>query len=1008
MDYINSLLTKTFRRRIGKNVGTMIGIALSVSLMLGVQITITSFSTKALGFFTEAIGENDIIIQNFGFPIENYQEIIEKIDNSSIPYAAINWRVSQDVAVYNLEKGYLEKGVSFIGVELDEDQTFGRFYHPDSETEYSKEELEQIFADNTSVLVGKYLFDDMELKVNQTIKIRIGELQGLQFNYKTYDLKIAGFIADKEKGKESGGRVLWTSIDNIRSIIGVSNNSVTEINISLSPNHDEQPVSNDYAYEVEEQLKEILDVENTGLLVIAFRALVLDTADKIIKDVLIAFNLFGALIIFSGVLLLVNIQLIQVEDRMQQLGVLRAIGSKRKEIIRMFLMESAILGFIGSLLGLGGGYAMSIFLVWRIGITFFNTTVFLTPIVTGSAVLYSFIVGFTLAIGAGLLPAIRASRVDPIEVIRGIKKVKERRMGTGILVLGISLIVIGITTFATQLAVGDSFFSNQGWNTANEQWTFMGAVGGILLGLSVLTAYLVSRKVMGNAIGFSLITIAISMLLFALPQLKDVTDNNKILITCVVILALGTIILVGVNLKFVTNLVRTILYKTKIKKGVSLISAKYMTSKTMRSTLTFGIFTLVLTMNIFASIYQATFSYNTLESVEFLSGGASIYVELDTPIQNDSLVDVERDLPKIDPSIEYVKGINTTISLLQADPSAKLSIPSEIFAAQIQLIYNDTFKNGSEYVFDFMIEQSIGKLNEEYKPAASEEYQRRYSHKIWDLFYNRTRFNKDGEKDPNGLPTVISTNPILKPGDVFNITGLFKPPIEVIVLANVRQYPFSISSGFPILFVTPDLLPFLSYNFAIFPKYTNFLVKTSEDFRNGRNSEIANKIETFFNGNESILIKNNDFVAASAYNVWEEMLEQVDFQVRTFDFMQIFVSFGLVVGAIGMIIIAIRNVSERKREIGMMRAIGYKKSQIILSISLELFILAGLGLFMGLINSIVLGATFARLYDWYLIIPIGRVLLYTGVMIGIAFLASIIPGIRSSRITPAEALRYVG
>ncbi|MHA1353207.1 MAG: ABC transporter permease [Candidatus Heimdallarchaeaceae archaeon] len=204
------------------------------------------------------------------------------------------------------------------------------------------------------------------------------------------------------------------------------------------------------------------------------------------------------------------------------------------------------------------------------------------------------------------------------------------------------------------------------------------------------------------------------------------------------------------------------------------------------------------------------------------------------------------------------------------------------------------------------------------------------------------------------------------------------------------------------------ILPFLSYNFAIFPKYTNFLVKTSEDFRNGRNSEIANKIETFFNGNESILIKNNDFVAASAYNVWEEMLEQVDFQVRTFDFMQIFVSFGLVVGAIGMIIIAIRNVSERKREIGMMRAIGYKKSQIILTISLELFILAGLGLFMGLINSIVLGATFARLYDWYLIIPIGRVLLYTGVMIGIAFLASIIPGIRSSRITPAEALRYVG
>jgi len=41
MNYINILLQKTFKRRIGKNVGTLIAIALGVSLMVGVQITIT-------------------------------------------------------------------------------------------------------------------------------------------------------------------------------------------------------------------------------------------------------------------------------------------------------------------------------------------------------------------------------------------------------------------------------------------------------------------------------------------------------------------------------------------------------------------------------------------------------------------------------------------------------------------------------------------------------------------------------------------------------------------------------------------------------------------------------------------------------------------------------------------------------------------------------------------------------------------------------------------------------
>ncbi|MHA1303289.1 MAG: ABC transporter permease, partial [Candidatus Heimdallarchaeaceae archaeon] len=572
--------------------------------------------------------------------------------------------------------------------------------------------------------------------------------------------------------------------------------------------------------------------------------------------------------------------------------------------------------------------------------------------------------------------------------------------------------VSGLTTFITQTMVGDSYFSSIGWNTAVEQWIFMGAAGGILIGLSVIIGYLYSRKLMGNSVGLSFILLSILMLLFALPELKDLDDNNKILVTCVVVLAFGTIIWIGVNLSGVTDFIQALLYRTKLKKGVSLIASKYMTSKTIRSTLTFGIFTLVLTMNIFASIYQTTYSYNTLESVEFLSGGAPIYIELDTPIENETLVNPERDLYQVDPAITYVKGINHTFTLLQVDKEASnLDIPSDIFAASVDLIYNNTFKNGSDYVFDFMFDQSLGKLNEKYKPDASESYQSEYSHEIWDFFYNRTKFTPDGEIDQkNGLPTVITTSPAFKPGDVFNISGLFKPNLEVIVLAVLRQYPFTIGGGhgFPSLLITPDLLPYLSYNFAIYPKYIRFLVKTSEDFREGRNSEIANEIEAFFNGNESVLIQHEDFVAASAYNVWDEMLAEIDFQVRTFDFMQIFVSFGLVVGAIGMVIIAIRNVSERKREIGMMRAIGYKKSQIIQSITLELFILAGLGLFMGLFNSIILGWTFARLYDWYLVIPWLRVLLYTGVMIVIAFIASIIPGIRASRITPAEALRYVG
>ena len=63
---------------------------------------------------------------------------------------------------------------------------------------------------------------------------------------------------------------------------------------------------------------------------------------------------------------------------------------------------------------------------------------------------------------------------------------------------------------------------------------------------------------------------------------------------------------------------------------------------------------------------------------------------------------------------------------------------------------------------------------------------------------------------------------------------------------------------------------------------------------------------------------------------------------------------------------------------------------------------------MGFLNSVALGLSFAVVYDWLLIIPAVRVLIYTGIMIGIAIVASILPGIRASQITPAEAIRYVG
>ena len=107
-------------------------------------------------------------------------------------------------------------------------------------------------------------------------------------------------------------------------------------------------------------------------------------------------------------------------------------------------------------------------------------------------------------------------------------------------------------------------------------------------------------------------------------------------------------------------------------------------------------------------------------------------------------------------------------------------------------------------------------------------------------------------------------------------------------------------------------------------------------------------------------------------------------------------------------VISVRNVSERKREIGMMRAIGFPKSQVILSVLLELVVLGIIGLIIGVINGLIISLGFANMQNVTIVIPWEKIGLYLSIIVLIALGSGTLPAIAASRIPPAEALRYVG
>ena len=106
---------------------------------------------------------------------------------------------------------------------------------------------------------------------------------------------------------------------------------------------------------------------------------------------------------------IMNIMLATVTERTREIGIRRAIGAKRRQIIFQFLIETVVLSTTGGLIGM----AIGLFIPWLITLVAGMPT-----IVTPLSLILS--LGISMAVGIifGLYPAVRASRLDPIESLR--------------------------------------------------------------------------------------------------------------------------------------------------------------------------------------------------------------------------------------------------------------------------------------------------------------------------------------------------------------------------------------------------------------------------------------------------------------------------------------------------------------------------------------------------------------------------------------------------------------
>jgi len=353
----------------------ILGIGVGVAAQIFVGLIIDSLQANLINSTVGNSAHIKIIPSEDGEKISQPEKILLKLNN--INEITKTQLIAQESALasYNDENS----GIIFRGINLEEDDVFG----------IKGNIVKGSWGNSNEVLIGIDLSEKLKVKVGDNLQII--DNKGKKTTFEIGGIFDLGVSALNET---------WviSSLKTSQRLFGMGT-KISEIDIQILDVFLSEVVKEEVVNLINNKDLKVVDwqEENADLL----SALSAQSGSSF---------MIQFFVLLSVVIAITSVLSITVMQKQKQIGILKAMGLKNQDSMLIFLLISFILGFTGSLVGLGLG-----FLFFNI---FTNATQIFDPVVRWQYVFATILITTFAATFAGFFPGRRSSKLDPIEIIQ--------------------------------------------------------------------------------------------------------------------------------------------------------------------------------------------------------------------------------------------------------------------------------------------------------------------------------------------------------------------------------------------------------------------------------------------------------------------------------------------------------------------------------------------------------------------------------------------------------------